>query len=189
MARYLILAVQVRKNRNPFRPLSFIDLGHVDIILWAPPGRPQAFGFYSRPASMFRVFISAFKSQPAQMIRSRYFTRCPAYWRPWEISASGFEATKEYLEQTAEGCTEGSVLYDAVHFNCLHLAHRCLQLAGLNPPAIPTKRVWFVNTPIPDSFIEVLMPGARHSVMYHDLGRRPPEESLAAMRRFWQSHE
>jgi len=167
MGQYLILAVQVRNERNPFRPFTFIDLGHVDIILWAPPQSPESFGFY--PKSFRRVFISAWAPQRARLLRFKRFTRVPAYWQSWELSSERFNSLRCYLEDIDAGCIDGTVRYDSVKFNCLHLAHRCLQIAGTEPPTIPIKHVYLARTIVPRAFIAAVMPDARYSIMDHDL--------------------
>jgi len=170
MAHYLILAVTVKRRGNPFRPLSYIDLGHVDVILWTPSQLPATFGLY--PESPRRVVLSALFPQRARLVRSSAFTRVPAYWHFWVLSEAQFAAVKRYLQSVAAGCADGSVRYDAIRFNCLHLAHRCLQTAGLNPPSVPAQRVWFAWTIVPLSFINAVMPDARHSIMDYDLDYR-----------------
>lgn len=176
MRNYLILAVRIKLKRNPLRPFSWIDLGHVDIIVWVPPGLPEAFGFY--PVSYKRVLLSALVPQRAKLIQSNRFTRIPAYWHLWKVSEERLEAVRNYLKSSVRLCSNGFLRYDAVRFNCLHLAYRCLQIAGLNPPSVPLQRVWFVRTLVPLSFIKAVMPDARYSIMDHELDREKSDDKL-----------
>ena len=169
MDYFLFLAVIIKENRNPFRPFSYIDRGHVDIVLWHPPELPQSYGFY--PVSKYRAFISLISPQRANLVKKNTFTTVPSYWYKWEISKSKFYEVKNYLEHIYVSCKEGTVKYDAFKFNCLHVAYRCLEIAGLNPPIIPAKRIFIFKTIIPNSFIEIIMPKAHYSVMYHDIAK------------------
>jgi len=169
MAQYLIISVRVKKCYNPLRPLSFIDMGHADVILWAPPKLPEAYGLYTNPASISRVFMSVFLPQRARLYRSNRFTHVLAYWRQWELTNTQFNAVKQYLTNINVGCKDGSIRYDAIHFNCLHIAYRCLIVADLNTSYIPIQRIGPVYTITPLSFINYVMPDARYSIMEHDL--------------------
>jgi len=170
MPHYLLLAVIVNSKGNPFRPLSYINLGHVDVTLWSPPQLPSTFGFY--PESLLHAFVSAFVPQKARLIRSKRFTRIPAYWQYWDLPKDRFLAVEEYLDKVTKGCVNGSVRYDALHFNCLHLAYSCMETAGLNPPSIPVQRVWFAKTIVPHSFIHAVMSSTHYSIVDHDLDYR-----------------
>jgi hypothetical protein len=164
---HLILSVKISKGRNPLWPLSWIDLGHVDVILWAPPALPDAFGFY--PESQARVLLSAIVPQRARMTKTATFTRVPTYWQAWLVSRANLEAVGRYLEGVRSSCIDRTARYDALRFNCLHLAHHCLRIAGLEPPPVLLRRVWGARTMVPRGFVDAIMPNARYSVMAHDL--------------------
>ena len=169
MGYSLFLAITVRRNKNPFNPLTWIDFGHADVTLWSCLDKPQTFSIYPRPSSIFRVFLSLFVAQRARLVITRRFTRVPAHWQRWDLSDVQFAIVKRYLEGIANNCISGNIYYDAVHFNCLHLALRCLQIAGFNPPSIPKQRICFVQTIVPLSFIAALMPNAHYSILDHDI--------------------
>jgi hypothetical protein len=88
------------------------------------------------------------------------------------MTVTQFNNVKQYLEYINYGCLDGLVLYDAVRFNCLHLAHHCLRLAGFGQLHTPTERVWFARTITPRLFIKTIMPDAHFSIPDHDLDYR-----------------
>lgn len=167
MTHYLILAVIVKQQRNPFQPFSLIDLGHVDIIVWSPSEKPRRYGFYAK--SFYRVVLSAFVPQKPKLVIKNTFTRIPAYWFPWTLTDERFEKLTNFMRDFVEGCTVGTFSYECIRFNCLHLAIKCLRVAGLNPPEVPVKRVLVAKTLVPLIFIKKLMPNARYSIMDHEL--------------------
>lgn len=165
---YLFASVKIKHQINPFRPQTWIDWGHADVILWAPPHLPECFGFY--PNSPARVLPSAVFPQRARLLRQRSFGRVPTWWKWWGVPQPAFAQVKDYLEGVATGCKDGSVSYHALRFNCLHVVHRCLQIAGLSPVFGEDYRVapWLL---LPDKFVSKVMPTARFSVMQHAFER------------------
>jgi hypothetical protein len=167
VTNYLILSVNLTHELNPFRPLRLFDLGHIDIVLWAPPERPEMFGFFTR--SSWRYLLSAFVHQEGHIIRKKQFTSIPSHWQYWSVSEESFVRVKRYLDRL-HSCSKNRLLkYHAARFNCFHVAYRCLELAGVNPPVLPLERVAMVRTITPATFLKLIMPMAHHSVMKHEL--------------------
>ena len=167
MAHYLILSVNLTTEMNPFRPLRLFDLGHVDVVLWVPPAQPETFGFFTH--SRWRYLLSAIMQQEGRFIRKKQFVSIPSYWQYWSASEESFLRVRHYLYRLYYCSRHRFLKYHVTRFNCFHIAYRCLELGGVNPPALPLERVVLVRTVRPVTFQKLIMPKARYSVMKHEL--------------------
>lgn len=170
---YLLLSISPPPPRSIWRPSSFFDLGHVDILLWDPPGPPRSYGFYVSKGSRWRIFLSLFRPQAARMIVSERFAREQTHWRAWPISAEQLARLRDELEEVVQGCPTGRTRYRALRFNCFHLAHRCLVAAGRDPGELPAHRSFTFRTLGADSFLRGPMSDAERSAMEVELARDP----------------
>jgi hypothetical protein len=132
MSSYLIISFTppAREGRDP---LWWVDIGHVEILSWAPPNPPEAHAFTVEPTSHWRMFLSAFWPQRARIIRIRGFPGRSSYWKIWPVLPSAAGSVADYLEDLRLRSRRGDVRYRAFSFNCFHVAHRCLMLAGIDP--------------------------------------------------------
>lgn len=170
---WLLLSVVPPPERSLRRPSSYFDLGHVDILLWDPPGPPRSFGFYASPGNRWTIFRSLFRPQGARVIVGERFPREPSHWRAWEISAEAHARVSRELDEVVAGCATGRTRYRALRFNCFHLAQQCLVSAGLDPGQLPEHKTFVFRTLGSDSFLKGPMADAERSVMEVELARDP----------------
>jgi len=170
--RRIILSMNAPAPYRILQPGSFIDLGHVDILLWDPPRLPGSFGFFVSPTTAPRVLLSAFLSQSARLVRGRGMIERETYWQSWPLAHGPFEAVSRHLENVAAGCANGTVRYNALRYNCFHLAVECLQVAGVAPRRVPRQWFLFLRTLGFNAFRRTVMAGCRHSAMARELTAR-----------------
>jgi hypothetical protein len=176
MPHYLILNMTppAAERRSVF---SWVDLGHIEILLWDPPRPPEAHGFCPAPPTPWRIFRSVFWPQRARMSRIVGFPGRPSYWKTWTVSPSGSQTVARYLDCLRDGCLGGGVRYRAITFNCFHVAYHCLELAGVDPPPAPRQWVLFIPTLGTTSFQVSVMRGIEPSSMADGIGRAQPPGS------------
>ncbi|SFL94431.1 hypothetical protein SAMN05421863_100793 [Nitrosomonas communis] len=164
---YLILAVMLANGFNPFRPWRVFDLGHIDVVLWGPPNAPETFSFHTR--SYWKYLISALIAQDGKLIYRKNFISIPSFWNSWSINEKEYRKTQEYLYSLKKDSEQRILKYHATRFNCFHVACECLKLAGIPAPKVPLERVAIVHAIKPKTFLRLVMPSAKYSVMLHDL--------------------
>ena len=165
MSGYLIFSVDHPEPWSVLRPSTWFHLGHVEIVLWEPPGKPESYGFYVNPPTWRRVLLSVFAGQSARIVRGSGLLPYPSQWRCWELDAEQVRAVRDYLGDVDRGSARGSVRYHALRFNCFHLAYECLRVAG--QASSPRSRQWVGCLPTrgSKSFSRDLMAGREPSVM------------------------
>lgn len=176
MRSYIILSLTL-PAREGFDPFWWVDIGHMEILLWTPPNPPEARAFTVEPTTHWRMFLSTFWPQRARLIRIRGFPGRASYWKIWPVAPSAAESVAAYLEELRLRCRSGDVRYRAVTFNCFHVADRCLRLGGIDPR--PGLWVWRRAAPTfwARSFRNSLMSGAQSSRMDDHLRRdRTPDD-------------
>lgn len=179
-AGHLVLSVNLPAGRRVWNPLSWLDLGHVDVLLWEPPRPPESFGLYVATGRLWDVALSAFRARPGRCVRSSGWPAAPTRWRTWDLSPAALDRLRTYLEQIAAGTTR----YHALRFTCFHFAHRCLEIAGTAPPPLSRARLLWTGAISARSFLAAIMPGAPFSSLAaglghrHGRGRSAPGESV-----------
>jgi hypothetical protein len=141
---YLILSTTPPK-REPRSLFSWLDRGHIEILLWVPPNPPEAHALTVVPTTPWRIFLSVFWPQRARVVRIRGFPGRPSYWKQWTLAPAGAQKVADYLERLRMDCIRGHVRYRAITFNCFHVAYHCLTLGGLDPP--PVRKEWILFFP------------------------------------------
>lgn len=164
----LALSIVLARELNPFRPLRLFDLGHIDTVLWTSLDRPRTFSFHTR--SQWAYLLSALTPQEGRMIVRKRLVSVPSFWQRWLITRESYRDVEEYLASLYRHSKERLLKYHAGRFNCFHVAYRCLQIAGVPVPQLPLERVAIVYTVKPKTFMRVMMPSARYSIMSNDLG-------------------
>lgn len=151
---------------------SWVDLGHIEILLWEPPKPPEAHGFCVSPTTPTRILVSVLWPQKARVSRTLGFPGYPSYWKLWPLSRSGAKAVAGYLERLRMDCLKGEVRFRALSLNCFHVAYRCLELGDLEPPPAPRQLVLFVPTLGLRSFQRSVMRGVPRTIMSDSLAPR-----------------
>jgi len=169
---YLLLSATRPPKKNIFHPSSFFDLGHVEILLWEPPARPESFGFYVRPGTAWRIFLSVFFRQSARMVVGEHFVSRRTDWRAWPIGDHEYKIVRAYLRGVVAGCANGGIQYRALRVNCFHIAHQCLVLSGNDPGRLRRQWVFVLPTLGSRSFRAGPLKGAAFSSMEEDLAGR-----------------
>jgi hypothetical protein len=170
---YLLLSLTPRPQVHWLSPSTWVDLGHVEILCWDPPRPACSYGFYVSPGTRWRVLLSVFRPQAARMVCGRGLVGRRSLWRAWRLSQAQLQALHGYLSEVTAGCARGKTRYQALRFNCFHLAYRCLEVAGQRPPRLRRQWIFVFPTLGASSFLAGLVPDAACSSMEADLSREP----------------
>lgn len=171
-SHHLILSLTPRPAISRRTLFSWVDLGHVEILVWSPPAAPEAHALCPAPTTQWRMFVSAFWAQKARVSRILGFPGRPSYWQRWPMSPEAAEAVSAYLARLRDDCLKGRVRYRAIWSNCFHVALRCMELAGVDP--LPVRNRWVLSVPIVGArlFRRAVMRGlVRSSLAEHFAGR------------------
>ncbi len=171
MSRFLILSMTPRPPAQASLT-SWVNLGHIEILLWNPPAAPEAHGFCVAPTTNGRILRSVLWPQKARLQRTLGFPGYPSYWKLWPLSRAGAKAVADYVENLRDGCLKGEIRYSALFHNCFHVAYRCLELGGLDPPPAPRQLVVCIPSLGIRSFQRSVMRGVRKTVMSEALAPR-----------------
>lgn len=183
MSCYLIVSL-TPPLRNGRDPLWWVDIGHVEIMSWAPPNPPEAHALTVEPTTHWRMFLSMFWPQRARVIRIRGFPGRASYWKVWTVLPAEANAVTAYLEELRLRCRKGEVRYRLLSFNCFHVAYRCLGIGGVELQNGLEQRRFLAPALWARSFRNALMSGVERRRMDdhfgHGRGQAERESQIVA---------